>query len=322
MSIDFQNQFAVTSQQDLHIERGRQMLRRYPELKALHGPYWPSALCIVLLVATQLVIVWYLIGKSRSETLLWAWLFGSCINLALFTLIHEVSHNLVFRHPVANYLIGFVANLPLVVPLSVNYRYYHLAHHRFMGYPDKDVDMPLASEARLVGHSFWRKLLWLIFFFWPYGVSRSLANKSVVKFDSIVACNIAVQLLFLYWLWTWSGTRGVFYLGAATIFSISLSPAFGARGLLEHYVVKAAVPTRQETFSYYGPYNLISFNNGYHFEHHDLMGIPWRRLPRIKQIAPEFYQDLYSHKSYFKLLWSFLFDRQESLYRRIERQRM
>ena len=55
----------------------------------------------------------------------------------------------------------------------------------------------------------------------------------------------------------------------------------------------------QPTASHYGwLVNLLSFNAGLHVEHHDLMTIPWRRLPKLRQIAPEFYDNLETIPSY------------------------
>ena len=63
----------------------------------------------------------------------------------------------------------------------------------------------------------------------------------------------------------------------------------------------------QPSTSLYGWSNWIYFNFGLHCEHHDIMGIPWHRLGRLKQIAPEFYDGLKKTKSYFGLALTFMF---------------
>jgi Fatty acid desaturase len=75
----------------------------------------------------------------------------------------------------------------------------------------------------------------------------------------------------------------------------------------------------QETFSYYGRLNLLAFNVGYHNEHHDFPSVAWNKLPRIRAIAPEFYDTLSSHTSWSRLLIRFLFDRELSLFSRMVR---
>ena len=64
----------------------------------------------------------------------------------------------------------------------------------------------------------------------------------------------------------------------------------------------------QPTASHYGRLiNLVSFNAGLHVEHHDLMRIPWRRLPKLRRIAPEFYNNLEPIRSYTWLGLQFSF---------------
>jgi sphingolipid delta-4 desaturase len=58
---------------------------------------------------------------------------------------------------------------------------------------------------------------------------------------------------------------------------------------------------------------------GYHNEHHDLPSIPWNNLPKLRAMAPEFYDDLKYHSSWSRLLFQFVFDKRYSLYSRVER---
>jgi sphingolipid delta-4 desaturase len=89
----------------------------------------------------------------------------------------------------------------------------------------------------------------------------------------------------------------------------------GARWVQEHYTICGA----QATTSYYGPMNRVLFNAGYHNEHHDLMSIPWSRLPKLKAIAPELYDTINAHQSWSALLIRFLADRRITLDDRIVR---
>ena len=83
----------------------------------------------------------------------------------------------------------------------------------------------------------------------------------------------------------------------------------------EHYTLDP----EQETFSYYGPINRIALNVGYHNEHHDFPSISWNNLPKLRALAPEFYDTLKYHTSWSRLLLQFLFDKRYTLFSRVER---
>ena len=50
-------------------------------------------------------------------------------------------------------------------------------------------------------------------------------------------------------------------------------------------------------------------NIGYHNEHHDFTKVPWSKLPKVKSIAPEFYNSLTAHYSWTKVMYDFIFDK-------------
>ena len=239
-----------------------------------------------------------------------AFFVGAFASHALWVMIHECAHNLVFRKTWINTLAGMVANLPHVLPSSVSFQRYHLKHHTFQGVYDLDADLPSYWEAKLIGKSAWGK--GLLADAVPDLSSDTAAALERNPHDRFVDSDEHGNPAF-------EQCRGVFhfrtqalmYLLISFFFSVGLHP-LGARWIQEHYMVHPS----QETYSYYGPLNTVAFNVGYHNEHHDLPSIPWNHLPAVRQAAPELYDTLIFHTSWTKLLWRFLFDPSLSLFSR------
>jgi sphingolipid delta-4 desaturase len=240
-----------------------------------------------------------------------AYLVGATIDHALWVLIPECAHNLVFRRPVLNRWTAIVANLPFVTPAAESFSHYHLLHHQHLGEMDYDADVPGPDEARLVRASL-AKAAWLAAFSAVQGFVRTHRLKKVVFFNRWVVTNILVEVVAMVALYWWLGLQPIVYLFLSAIFAVGLHP-LGARWIQEHYVFAEG----QETYSYYGPLNRVCFNMGYHNEHHDFVTVPWSRLPKLRAAAPEFYDTLYFHLSWTRLLFRFLFDREVTLFDRV-----
>jgi sphingolipid 4-desaturase/C4-monooxygenase len=295
-----------------HKARTRALLEAHPEARALLGKDRSTAVWVVAIVGLQIAIAWALRSQPWWVLLPAAYLVGALADHALWTLIHDCTHDLVFRKSRWNKWLQILANLPIVFPAAISFRKFHLLHHAYQGHPELDADLASPLEARLVGNRTWRKALWLLTFF-AWQSLRVPRLKRVQMFDRWYLSNLGVQLVFLGALWALGGWRPVLYLTLSSIFAIGLHPV-GARWIQEHYLTSGT--TGQETFSYYGPLNLLAFNVGYHNEHHDLMTVPWSRLPRLKAMAPEFYNGLVAHRSWTALLFRFLLDPSLSLYSR------
>lgn len=290
------------------------MLAAHPELRSLAGPESSSAIWTVALVAAQLTLALGVGGRRWYVWLPCAYIVGATIDHALWALIHETAHNLVFRSRTGNRIVALLANIPLVFPGAIAFCKYHLLHHRHMGDLDFDAGVPGPVESRVIGQSGVKKGLWLACTFLVQGVIRPRRMTRIRMMDAWTAVNVVSQFACLVALVRFAGWDPLVYLLASSILAIGFHP-LGARWVQEHF---ALVPD-QETYSYYGPLNKVSFNVGYHNEHHDIVTIPWSRLPLVRGIAPEFYEHMYAYTSWTGLLVRFLRERDITLFNYIIR---
>lgn len=299
-----------------HRARTKEILGRHPEIRRLigHNPltFWYT----VAIVAAQFALAWFVAGQAWWVVVVLAYCVGAFANHALFVMIHECTHRLVFKRKLPNILTELVANLPLFLPGSVSFHKYHLKHHAFQGVYELDADIPSRWEAALVGHSALGKALWLLLY--PiFQIVRPMRVKEVSVIDPWSLTNLAIQIVVNVAVYFALGPKAVAYFGFSLFFAIGLHP-LGARWIQRHYLT-AEGDEEQETFSYYGALNTLAFNVGYHNEHHDFPSVPWNRLPEIRRTAPEVYDHLSAHQSWTRLLLRFLFDPSLSLYSRVVR---
>jgi len=297
-----------------HLGRREKILKKYPEVKKLFGHTPSTAIWTVGIVALQFSVAIALKNTAWWIVLLTAWGVGSFCEHALFVIIHECTHNLVFKRPSWNKTLGIAANLPGFFPAAIGFRNYHLLHHRDLAEPGWDADIPGPKEAAWVGNSAFRKALSLFFFSVVQGIIRPTRLKKINLLDSWGVINGISSVGAGLWILYMFGASSFWYLVLSCFFSIGLHP-LGGRWIQEHYIFRPG----QETYSYYGPLNKLCFNMGYHNEHHDFMGVPWSRLPKVRKMVPEYYDNLFYHTSWTKVLLQFIFDPNFTFFSRIVR---
>ena len=306
--------FAHSQAPEPHRDRTKDILRRHPEVRKLIGTDSTTFWYTLGLVVFQFLLAAYIADKPWWAIVLLAWCVGAFANHSLFVMIHEATHKLVFRKRTPNLLAGLLANLPLFFPSYASFQKYHLKHHAFQGVYELDADVPSEWEARLIGHSTLGKALWLLCYAF-FQMTRPFRLREIRLFDGLTAVNWLVQIAVNTAAWFALGPGAVAYFALSLLFSIGLHP-LGARWIQRHYLTGE---DEQETFSYYGRLNKLAFNVGYHNEHHDFPSVPWRKLPQIKALAPEVYDTIMSHRSWFRLWLRFLFDPKLSLWSRVVR---
>lgn len=297
-----------------HIGRTKEILKKHPEIRQLFGPNPWTTLLTVGIVALQFGAAIWVSAQPFWAVVLLAYTLGALCEHALFVVIHDAAHNLIFKKSLWSKLVGMFASLPGIVPSAIGFRNFHLLHHRFQGEFGWDADLAGPKEAAIVGTSPCKKILWLLFFPLIEGVIRPARLKKINLWEKFALMNLLATLGVAVLITTLYGWQALAYLVLSLFFSIGLHP-LGGRWIQEHYIFKAG----QETYSYYGALNLLALNVGYHNEHHDFMMVPWNRLPQIRRMAPEYYDTLYYHTSWTRVLWRFLFDRSMSLYSRVVR---
>ena len=306
--------FVLTDRPNPHLKRGRELLRSHPDARRYCAPYPLTGAWIAAIVAVQMGLAGVLADASWVWVILSAYLLGAFASHALFVLIHEATHDLIVRGSTGNRLFGILANVGQGFPSAMSFRTFHLLHHSHLDEYAYDADLAFRGEARLVGNSSFRKALWL-FLFAAVEVIRPLRVKRSYT-DAWIVANTITIVATDFLIWRWCGLRGLSYVLLSTIAGIGLHP-LGARWVQEHYTFHDG----QETYSYYGVLNRVQFNIGYHNEHHDLMKVPWIHLPKIRAMAPEFYDHLQWHRSWTRVLLQFIFDPKIDLFARITRDR-
>ncbi|PHH52151.1 Sphingolipid delta(4)-desaturase [Ceratocystis fimbriata CBS 114723] len=318
--------FFWTYTEEPHRSRRLAIIKAHPEVTKLCGPEPLTKYTVALVVGIQLLAAYYLRDTPFFSLKFWAigYVVGATANQNLFLAIHEISHNLAFRSPLANRILAIFANLPIGIPYSASFRPYHLTHHKSLGVDGLDTDLPTALEAlfldSIAGKAFFCTFQIFFYALRPMTVYR-------VPFTWVHYINILVQVVFDYAMFQTFGPNTLLYFLLSSFLAGSLHPVAG-HFIAEHYVYESVSSQQRnpenklmipETFSYYGPLNFFTYNVGLHNEHHDFPAVPWTRLHKLNEIASEFYNDLPTHESWVYAIWRFIFDENVGMNCRVKR---
>lgn len=281
-----------------HHRRRAEILEKHPEIRRLFGRDIRPLFVTIAIVAAQLGLAAALNTASIWLILPAAYFVGSILNHWAAMTVHECSHNLVMRTVNGNRWLALFANIPFVAPMAMSFIRYHVEHHTYLGVLGRDSDLPHAFEVRVIANHGVRKFFWLSLYLIVYSL-RGLTFMGKPNRWEIL--NVALQIPVNIAIWYFLGPWALGYLALSTFFGMSLHPV-AAHFVHEHYTFAE----EQETYSYYGPLNLVTYNVGYHNEHHDFMNVPGFRLPELKRIASEYYDGLKSHRSWTFVLWHFI----------------
>jgi len=289
-------------------------MKKHPEVTKLMGHEPLTKWFVLGVVSLQVAVAYYLRNTSIISPvfIVLAYVIGGTANQNLFLAIHEITHNLAFKGVKPNKALAMFANLPIGIPYCSAFKGYHLEHHKYLGEDGIDTDLPTRLELILLNNVF-GKVFFATFQILFYALRPGLVRNQTLTMWHLI--NLVVQAIFDATIVKLIGLQALGYFLMSSFLAGSLHPC-AAHFIAEHYLWDGL---DQETYSYYGPLNLLAYNVGYHNEHHDFPSIPWTRLPALRALAPEFYDTIPSHPSWPMVIVNFIRDPDVGIFARAKR---
>ena len=281
----------------------------HPEIKGYFRPYSLSIIPLGLLVLFNWGVAIFAASLAWWQMGLLSLLVGQFLCHSISTFAHEIAHQRIFASNRGNMLALFLLEAgTLAFSQSLDYIAVHgPSHHRYLNDPLRDYEW---WDRRQVFHlkskPVWR-LFQAIFHLLPGGklltttlldrlvpkdTNRHIVHRDSSKFlqYSLIAASLLLCLVS-GWLINWKAPLYIIWSSSIMIGVWGIT--FHGQAIAEH-----DVNDKGKTFSTYGWINLFLFNTGYHDEHHTFPQIPWIYLPKVRELAPEYFQNS-SGQSYF-----------------------
>lgn len=266
------------------------------------NPVQQTILSIGLLICLNTLLMLISIGINGQPIwvqLFCVFFFSGGIAHWIQLLVHELAHTLVSRSLLVDRILLYLANSCLVIPYTISFQRYHWQHHSHMGHAILDPDVPLPWEYKmtqnLIGRLCWvvmHPFLYVLRPFFKHPLKPSSWDVGLLLW--MMVCNLTIYFMFP------SGLAILLRLLGALLCSISWHP-FALHHYFEHFGISSTASNVPKSNSYYGRMNWLTFNIGYHAEHHDNPRLSWDQLPQSK--APEYTQIV---NEYFQPFFSFL----------------
>lgn len=205
----------------------------------------------------------------------------------LFTLLHETSHDTVFRSRWLNRAVGTVCGFLNFIPATW-FRFFHFAHHRFTHDPQRDPELASPKPVTvwqyakyLSGIPFWASMVKVLIEnslgpnrdeFVPDRARRKVVLESrwhMVAYSSFLAGSLLVGTDVLLWAWIIPVLVGQPFLRAYLLAEHALCPHVA--NMLEN--TRTTFTNRFIRF--------FAWNMPYHAEHHAYPAVPFHKLPRF-----------------------------------------
>jgi sphingolipid delta-4 desaturase len=321
-----------------HQERKKAILAKYPQVRELCKPDWKMTLPFTWAYMAAHLTLSYLI--SKYDVAWWAvvvlsYTFGCWFAFVLQACGHEGVHGNVFKSYTLNRIHGYFAFMPLwILPFENFWNPEHLHHHTIV--VDKalrwgprtsskfvKIFLPLTGvfvvqcyltiQAMILFAICLVSCVMYVLRLRSTPLPQSFFLKPFSQFPSMISFSFMFFCLTSTLFWTsWYsvvGIKGVAYMLLGSCWSNGLSP-LGMRNVQEHLVKVKNQPTYSvyysDAFEWLHPF--LSLNINYHMEHHDFSNMPWNKLPKLRRIAPEFYENMNNYHSYLQVWREYLFD--------------
>ena len=295
-----------------HICRSKEILKQYPQIRQYFGNYPLSIAAIASLVFLQWSIAWLVKDLAWWQVGAIAFSVGQFILHSLGVFVHEAAHNLIFKSRLGSNLALFLIVCgSLSFGESLTYIDVHgKTHHRELNDYQYDYELSDRNLAKFATDNIYWRIAESLLHLLPGGViitdiiiSRLVApDLRQIKPAKISArLNILLTLtsLFLYIAaWLEIAPQAALYLfWSLTLMVGNWGITYRGQSIAEHHIYQQG-----KTYSTYSWTNILFFNTGYHDEHHTFPKVAWIHLPKIKQIAPEYFTNDNPH-SYFQWWW-------------------